>query len=244
VSTSDVALPMNDVNAGARAWALGDERARAHQRFEGIVSAVDDELRGIARATARGMVGDSADDAVSATWEKVLASYSETRGSFRPFFFRVLRNTCIDIQRARKRDAERISQLAREIVRSGASEHGPTVPDPAEDVAQRLSGLQDKITAAIEVLDLTERDRITLGLLLDDADSGVPDRRAKMRLRDRVEERAGLTPDESTATRLVRRLHTVADAARAAPDLDVPGLFASAKRKVLALFGIEIETED
>jgi len=47
------------------------------------------------------------------------------------------------------------------------------------------------------------------------------------------------------ATSLLRRHHTIAAAATAAaPGLDVPGSLASAKQKVLALFGIETEIED
>jgi predicted component of type VI protein secretion system len=75
-----------------------------------------------------------------------------------------------------------------------------------------------------------------------DAKAVVTARQQKKRLRDKVAKLAGLTPDELKAASLVRTHHTVATAAAAAPGLDVPRLFASAKRKVFALF--DIETED
>ncbi|HEY3905852.1 MAG TPA: sigma factor [Streptosporangiaceae bacterium] len=250
---------MNDVNAGARAWALGDEQTRTNQRFEDIVRAADAELRGQARAYACSKVGaDDADDVVSTTWEKALIGFAASRGKFRTFFFTVLGNACSDVQRGKQRDDKKVSLFSREVALSGVLEQGEIVsPDPADDVIERFCDVQDKITAAIEVLGFTEKECGMLGLISDDersdgpeepggigANSRAADRQAKRRLRSRVDDLAGLTSDERRAASLVRTHHTVVAAAKAAPDLDVPGLLASAKRKVLALFGITTETED
>jgi DNA-directed RNA polymerase specialized sigma24 family protein len=252
---------MNNANAGARAYALADERARADQRskdFEDVVRAVNDAWLKDARADARRIVGAyDVEDAISITWEKVFTSFDGDRGTVRPFFFRVLRNVCYDILRARKRG---MSPLPGDDALLGQPEHDELAPDPADEVVDRIDDRHDRITAAIAVLDLTKKQRDMLCMLLDDEEADVPDdpadapvgpkavaaaaRQQKKRLRYAIDGLAGLTSDELRAASLLRRHHTIAAAAAAASDLDVPGLFASARRKVLALFGIETETED
>jgi DNA-directed RNA polymerase specialized sigma24 family protein len=171
------------------------------------------------------------------------------RGTFRTFFLTVLNNTCHDILRHRN-----ATQLPSADATTGEAlpQSGlfPIVTGHEDEIVQRIESIQDRITAVIEVLDLSERHREMLRLMLEteedappaDAKAVVTARQQKKRLRDKVAKLAGLTPDELKAASLVRTHHTVATAAAAAPGLDVPRLFASAKRKVFALF--DIETED
>jgi DNA-directed RNA polymerase specialized sigma24 family protein len=247
---------MSNVNAGAREWALHDEYSRTDPRFEAMVRAADDALLGYARAYAWTLVGaNDVEDAISTAWEKVLISADMDRGTFKPFFRTVLRNTCFDILRNRKG----MSQHSSDAMPLWEPEYGGLSPDPADEIMDRIKDLQGRIIAAIAVLDLTEKQRDMLSKLLDDEESDVLDDRAaaladpkaaaaarqqRKRLRDVVDGLAGLTPDELKAASLIRRHHTVAAAAAAAPDLDVSGLYASARRKVLALFDIETQTED
>ncbi len=247
---------VHDVSAGTRAWALGDEQARAYPPFESIVRAANDELLRPARAYALRRVGpDDVEDAINTVWEKVLTRFDKNLGTFEAFFFTVLRTTCYDILRNRGR----MSLLSGDAASTGEPEHGDPFPDLADEVIDRIDDLQDRIIAAIEVLDLTEKERGMLRMMLGSEEAGVPDdpadgpadpkaaaaaRQQKKRLRAAVDRVAGLTPDELTAASLLRRHHTVAAATAAAPHLDVRGLRASAKRKVFALFDIETETED
>jgi hypothetical protein len=171
------------------------------------------------------------------------------RGTFRTFFLTVLNSTCRDI--LRHRHAIQLSSVGATAGEElSQSRIFPHVVGHEDEILQRIEGIQDRITAAVEVLDLSEKHRGMLLLMLDtEEDTPLADpkavataRQQKKRLRDKVAKLADLTPDELKAASLVRTHHTVAAAAAAAPGLDVPRLFASAKRKVFALF--DIETED
>jgi DNA-directed RNA polymerase specialized sigma24 family protein len=236
------------VDGTARTWALGDERGRVDQQFEDIVRATEAELLGSARAYARRLLGaNDVDDALNIVWEKIWASFDPARGAFKPFFFNVLHNTCLDILRHRRTTPQPSSDAP---IRWEPG-HGRHSPDPADEIIAQIDDLQDRIAAAIEVMDLAEKHRDMLHMMLDSKDADPPaDRKAaaaarqqKKRLRRVLDDLAGLTPDELEAASLVRRHHTVADAAAAAPGIDVQGLFASAKRKVLAVFAIETEDD-
>jgi hypothetical protein len=140
-----------------------------------------------------------------------------------------------------------------DVLPGKAAYRGPAL-DLADEVIDKMDDTNDRIIAAIAVLDLTEKQRGMLRRLLDD-EASVPDdppgvytapnaatvRQQTKRLRDAIDGQLGLTADELRAASLLRRHHTVAAAAAAAPDLDVPGLLASAKRKVRAMFNIVTE---
>lgn len=171
------------------------------------------------------------------------------RGTFTAYFLTAVHNTCVDILRRRNT----APQPSADATTRGESEQCGLFPDvagPEDKILRRLEGIQDRITAAIEVLDLSDKHRDMLRLMIGTGEAAPPAdpkaaaaaRQQKKRLRDKVAKLAGLTPDELEAASLVRTHHTVAAAADAAPGIDVPGLFASAKRKVFALF--DIETED
>jgi hypothetical protein len=136
----------------------------------------------------------------------------------------------------------------------GEAAYHEVVLDIADEVIDEMDDTNDRIIAAIEVLDLTEKQRGMLRRLLDDEASAPDDpaaaqaalkaaaiRQQVRRLRGEVDGRVGLTPGEIRAASLLRIHHTVAAAAAAAPDLDVPGLLVSAKRKVRAMFSIVTE---
>jgi DNA-directed RNA polymerase specialized sigma24 family protein len=250
---------MNDVSTGARGYALDDERARIDQRFEDLVRWIDSAFISSASAYAYRLLNGNADDvdeAMSATWEKVLISFDLRRSAkLKPFFFTVLHHTCCDIIRDRKRFA----LLPDDAMLSGETDVGGLFPDPADEVIERIGDLRDRIATAIATPDLTAKERAMLSLLLEDEETdfpGLPDdlpvgrkagevaRKQKSRLRSRLDDLVGLTPDEVRVASLIRVHHTVPAAAKAAPGLDVTGLFASARRKYLAFFGFETKSED
>jgi DNA-directed RNA polymerase specialized sigma24 family protein len=239
---------VNDVGGTARAWGLGDEHGRADQPFEDIARTAEAELLGSARGYARRLVGaNDVDDALNIVWEKIWSSFDPARGEFKAFFFTALHHACLDILRHRRATP----QPSADALADWDPEQGRHFPDPADEVIARIDDLQDRIAAAIEVLALPARHRDMLRMMLDTQDAGPSavqkaadaTRQQRKRLRRVLDERAGLTPEELEAASLVRRHHTVAAAAAAAPGIDVPGLYASAKRKVLALFAIETEDD-
>ncbi len=91
--------------------------------------------------------------------------------------------------------------------------------------------LEDEETELVSAEDDLPADRRT----------GEAARKRKSRLRMRLDRQVGLTADEVRVASLMRMHHTVPAAAKAAPDLDVAGLFASARQKYLAFFGFETE---
>jgi DNA-directed RNA polymerase specialized sigma24 family protein len=240
-------MPGGGVGGTAEALALGDELGRTDQSFEDIVRMAGAELLDSARSYARRLVGaNDADDALNTVWEKIWTSFDPARGGFKAFFFTALHHACLDILRHRRV----APQPWAEVPAGREPEYGTHFPDPADEVIARIDDLQDRIAAAIEVLDLPAGHRHMLRMMLDTQDASPPaagkadaTRQQRKRLRRVLDERAGLTPGELEAASLVRRHHTVAAAAAAAPGSDVPGLYASAKRKVLALFAIETEDD-
>jgi DNA-directed RNA polymerase specialized sigma24 family protein len=245
-------------NAGARAWALSDEQARAlwqSKDFDGVVRTIDAELLRDARIKAWQILRThDVDDAISDAWVRVLPRYDRTRGGIRPLFFTVLRTVCIDRLRAGSTEKKKMSPLPGDDALLGEAAYHEVVLDIADEVIDEMDDTNDRIIAAIEVLDLNEKQRGMLRRLLDDEASAPDDpaaaqaalkaaniRQQVKRLRGEVDGRVGLTPDEIRAASLLRTRHTVAAAAAAAPDLDVPGLLASAKRKVRAMFNIVTE---
>lgn len=168
--------------------------------------------------------------------------FNPDRGSFAAYFYTAVRNACLDVLRRRRVSPQPCTDEA-------AVELLPDAADIEDEILIRLDDLQQKIMAAIEVLPLSDQHRDMLRLMLDTGEADPPadprasaaERSARRRLRCRVDELAGLTPDERHAASLVRRYQSVAMAADAAPDLDVRGLYASATHKVFALFGIERE---
>jgi DNA-directed RNA polymerase specialized sigma24 family protein len=169
--------------------------------------------------------------------------FDPDRGPFAAYFYVAVRNACLDVLRRR-------GTMPRPD--AGVTDGELLLPDGGDledEILARLDHLQEKIAAAIEVLPLSDKHRDMLRLMLDtgEADpsangkSSSAERQARRRLRHEVDKLANLTLEERHAASLVRRHHSVAAAADAAPDLDVRGLYASATRKVFALFGIERE---
>jgi DNA-directed RNA polymerase specialized sigma24 family protein len=246
--SSDGQPGVNDAGGTAEALALGDEHGRTDQSFEDIVRTAGAELLDSARSYARRLVGaNDADDALNTVWEKIWTRFDPARGEFKAFFFTALHHECLDILRHRRVTPQPWADLPADWEPG----YGTHFPDPADEVIARIDDLQDRIAAAIEVLDLPAGHRGMLRMMLDTQDASPPAagkaadaiRQQRKRLRRVLDERAGLTPGELEAASLVRRHHTVAAAAAAAPGSDVPGLYASAKRKVLALFPIETEDD-
>jgi DNA-directed RNA polymerase specialized sigma24 family protein len=250
---------MNDMKNGARGYALDDERARAAQWFDDEVRLIDTALRGSTTAYASQLLGGNAkdvEDAINSTWVKVLTRFDRTRPEkLEPFFRSVLHNICCDIIDKR----ERFALLPDDGVLAEETGGGGLFPDPADEVIERIGDLRDRIGAAVARPDLTAKERAMLSLLLEDEGADVSaapvdspiDRKAvdaarkqKSRLRSRLDDLVGLTPDEIRVASLIRVHHTVPAAAKAAPGLDVAGLFTSARRKYLAFFGFETEIED
>ena len=168
--------------------------------------------------------------------------FNPDQGPFAAYFYAAVRNACFDVLRRRRTTPQ-----------PGANEADvellPDAADLEEEILTRLGHLQEKIMAAIEVLPLSDQHRDMLRSMFDTGEPDPPadpkaaaaERSARRRLRHKVDELAGLTPEERQAASLVRRHHSVAAAADAAPGLDVRGLYASAAQKVFVLFGIERE---
>ncbi|HLK72984.1 MAG TPA: sigma factor [Streptosporangiaceae bacterium] len=222
----------------ARELALGDECRRADRQFEQIVRSAEAELLRSAWAYASKLVGaNEADDVLNIVREKVWLSFDPGRGTFKSFFFTTLHNTCLDLLRKRRARP----QPAACALADWAPGSGLHAPDPADEVIARIDALQGRIAAAIEVLDLPERRRDMLRALLDFEEAALPAdpraaavvRQQRSRGRRVLDEVAGLTEGELAAVSLMRKHHTVA--------ADMQGQYASAKRKVLALLGIETE---
>jgi DNA-directed RNA polymerase specialized sigma24 family protein len=166
--------------------------------------------------------------------------FDPARGSFTAYFYRAVWNACIDNRRRR-----RALPLPGPDVTAG--DLLPDVANLEEEALARLDRLEEKLVAAVEVLPLSDKQRGMLGLMLDTdqahatagGGASVAQRQAKRRLRREVDNLADLSAEERRAASLVRTHHTVAAAAAAAErSVDVPGLYASATRKVFALFGL------
>lgn len=162
--------------------------------------------------------------------------FDPDRGSFAAYFYGAVSNACKDVLRHRQAVPQPDAGVT-------AGELLPDAGDLEEEIIARLDRLQEKIMAAIEVLPLSEKQRDMLRLMLDTDEAGggtsAKDRQARLRLRRELDKLADLTPEERHAASLVRQHHTIAAAGEAEKTLDVPGLYASATRKVFALFGIE-----
>jgi DNA-directed RNA polymerase specialized sigma24 family protein len=244
----------NGANDQVREFALGIERDQADHRFEAIARAVDAALLRSADAYARRRVGaHDAPEAISRTWEKVLAKFDPPRGPFKSFFFTVLHNACMDVIRERKHEPEPSEDVTMGSDRTpGASVQDALAAQADRDeIVRQWDHLEGLIAEAIEVLNLTPKHRAALRNLLDDGATGPPgdrrtaaaERQQRKRMRDWVTNRAGLTAEERAASALVRSHPSLAAAVAAAPGVDVAGLSAAADRKVLALFGIETEDD-
>jgi DNA-directed RNA polymerase specialized sigma24 family protein len=170
------------------------------------------------------------------------AGFNPDRGPFAAYFYTAVRNACIDALRRRQATPRPYPDVT-------VGELASETPDFEDEILTRLDHLQEKITAAIEVLPISDKHRDMLRLMLDTGDAEPPaggeasaaQRQARRRLRGEVDKLANLTPEERHAASLVRRYHSVAAAAEAEPGLDVRGLYASATRKVFALFGVARE---
>jgi DNA-directed RNA polymerase specialized sigma24 family protein len=237
----------------AREFALGVERDRADPRFEAIARAVDHDLLSRAHAYARQRAGTrDAPEAISRTWEKVLANFDPQRGAFKSFFFTVLRNACMDVLRERSHQPEPSEDVTVGSDRTpGALAHDAFAAQADRDeIVRHWDHTEGLIAEAIEVLNLTPKHRAALRNLLDGAAEPSADRKAaaaerqqRRRMRTWVTNQAGLTTEERAAAALVRSHPSLAAAVAAAPGLDVAGLSAAADRKVLALFGVETEDD-
>jgi DNA-directed RNA polymerase specialized sigma24 family protein len=257
--------PPDDLPAGvypasaAAAWALGVERSQEDHRLDEIERAVEAGLYRSALPYARwllmgpGLVDpNDPEDAVSAALEKTLRNYDPSRSSFKPYFHMVLRDVCTDMLRRR----------GRELLTSAEPEwwnerlHVEALSGTA---AVEDQDMRDRIAAALEVLNLSDKQRDRLGRAMDllgdaEADpfvclSGEQKKRAvatarqhKKRGADRILDEAGVTAEERAAAKLVRAHPDLGTAKAAAPQLDVAGLSKSAERKVLRLF--HTDTED
>jgi len=226
------------LNDEARAWALSADDDERDVLFDALVRATEAELGGLARNLASRIAGSQhAGEVLNDVWLSLWRShrYDPARSNFGGFFLRIVRNRAVD--HARKHLAT-------------------PVPTPDEVIEQRAarafdlaveeldkSHLEERLRAAIEVLDLTARLRELLEVMLDADQQGstsAADRKARERLRDVLVERAKLAADEREAARLMRKHHTITGAAIASgvPENDLKDAYARARRKVLALFGL------
>lgn len=181
--------------------------------------------------------------------ERRPGGFDPSRASFNRYFFVVLRSACYDIRRRRHSAPLPVADVA--IYGMGAQgEPAAEAEDFEEEILEKIESIKDRITAAIEVLDISEQHRDMLRLFLEPEETAPPadhktaaarQRKQKERLRDQVAALADLTPEELEAVSLVRKHHSVAMAVAVAPGVEVRRLFASAKGKVAALFDIETE---
>jgi RNA polymerase sigma factor (sigma-70 family) len=274
-------VPRRVLDGMAREWALCPDRDGAGARFDGVVRVAEQEMTAQARRLARRLVGDAeADDILSEAWTKVWersgrreersGRYDPDRASFDAYFLRIVRNLCLDVLRRRKqaRGAEPAVDTALESALAQGAGLYPQALPLEEEVVASLTDLQAQIWAAIAVLDLSEKHRAMLRLMIDPdlepSPAAAPQdeaaaghaageeaaRREKARARkeiERVRARLGqlscLTPEEIEAVALMRKHHSLAAAATASAtdENDLRDAYASAKRKILALFGIESE---
>jgi DNA-directed RNA polymerase specialized sigma24 family protein len=176
------------------------------------------------------------------------SGFDPSRASFSTYFFTVLRSTCIDIWRRRHAGPQPFADVTIYEDRT-LDALTPEGDGPEGEILKKIESIEERITAAIEVLDFSDGHRDMLRLMLEPEDAippvdhkaAVAARKQKERLRDKVAKLADLTAEELEAVLLVRKHHAAAAAAAAAPGVEVQRLFASAKRKVAALFGIETE---
>jgi len=259
--------PSDDLPTGvhaaysAAAWALNDERSREDHRFDEIVRAVEAGLYKWALPYARrllkgpGLVdANDPEDAVSAALVKALKDYDPSRGRFKPYFYKVLHNVCTDMLRRR----------GRELLTAAEPElwnDGPHAAAFSSAAAVEDKDMRDRIAAALEVLDLSDKQHGRLGRAMDllgDAEAdqfghltGLQKKRAmasarqqKKRAVDKVLDEAGVTAEERAAARLVRAQRNLDEAKAAAPGLGAAGLCRSAERKVLRLFNTDTEDDN
>jgi RNA polymerase sigma factor (sigma-70 family) len=241
-----------DVERLAREWASQAECDQGDRLFEAVVLAAQAELLRSAHAMADRLVGPAdADDVINGVLSKLWSrqklrgtsgqhpgGFDPAQGSFAAYFYTALRNACIDHLRQRQARPQADPHAT-------AAELLPDAANVEDEVLTQLDHLEEKLVAAVEVLPLSDKHLGMLRMLLgtgeaDRAAGGGPSaqRQTRRRLRHEVDGLANLTAEERRAASLMRRYHTVAAAAEEEPSLDVPGLYASATRKVCTLFGL------
>jgi RNA polymerase sigma factor (sigma-70 family) len=248
--TSSGTLAGHDLNELAREWALCADKELKNELFVLVADAAQERLVHIAHVMASRIVGpDEAADLVNDVWYKIQANemFDPDVGSFHSFFLRVVRNQCIDAVRRRKKAPAPYDML----------ETPGEAPDPDREYAVALGHIADleaRISAAIDAFDLPPRDvemlRMLIGSAADPADESdgrmamSPSERQQLRrLRNKIDDWAGLTHEECDAASLLRKHHTVTAAAVAA-GIDLSELqrrLASAKRKIRNLFNLPSE---
>lgn len=227
---------MNVAVATVPWWLLELERQAHDSAAEATTREIVARLHTSAHAYAYKLVGADAEDAVQTAWARTLATYDPESRPLSLLFSYILHNTCRDMWRSRRDEtlpSDDVAALAESAYRA---------PYPAdggfeEEVLSRLADPEGRITAAIEALDLPAGHRDMLHSLTVSREADTTDataRKRRQRMRDSIDDLAGLTPAERRAVSLQRK-HRALDA-------DTQALVASARLKVLRLF--DIQTED
>jgi DNA-directed RNA polymerase specialized sigma24 family protein len=227
---------MNVAVATVPWWPRELERQAHDSAAEATIREIEARLHTSAHAYAYKLVGADAEDAVQTAWVRALTTYDPESGPLSSLFLHILRNTCHDIWR-RRRDETLPSDDVAALAESAYRAPYPADGGFEEEVLSRLADSEGPITAAIEALDLPAGQRDMLRSLIVSGEADTTDataRKRRQRMRDRIDDLAGLKPAERRAVSLQRQ-HRALDA-------DTQALVASARLKVLRLF--DIQTED
>lgn len=212
-----------------------------------IIEASYRELHAIACAKAREIVRSPyvAEDIVQEVWATMLSgrAFDPTRGPLPPYFLAAVRKRCFTELTTRK------TVPAADDVIEAAGLRNQDSRREEETIVEQIANLQARISAAIDILDLTSSQVRMLRMMIGpeplphSAADSDGDRQARRRLRARVEILAKLTQEERSAVSLMRRHHDLAVAAAAAGITvrELQRRVASAKRKILGLFNIRGE---